>query len=85
MQSIKDEIFVSNYSTSDSRTIPPSRSAIHLPLHKGGETASEETAVQKEHKKEEIRRISTLKMKKSIKFERRNRRLTESSLFLGSA
>ena len=83
MQSIKDEIFVSNYSTNDSRTIPPSRSEIHLPLHKGGETASEETAVQKEHKKEEIRRISTLKMKKSIKFERRNRRLTESSLFLG--
>ena len=54
MQSIKDEIFVSNYSTNDSRTIPPSRSEIHLPLHKGGETASEETAIQKEHKKKKF-------------------------------
>jgi len=56
-------------------------------------TLSEETAIQKEHKKEEICRISTLKKPQSIKLERRNRIfngilalfglcLNESALFL---
>ena len=33
MQSIKDEIFVSNYSTSDSRTIPPSHKTCDTSLY----------------------------------------------------
>ena len=47
-------------------------------------TTSEETAIEKEHKKEEIRRISTSEFKKYKKLERRCLFLTPS-LFFGYA
>ena len=50
MQSIKDEIFVSNYSMSDSR----------IKIRR-----ARKRRYKKSIKKEEIRRISTLKMKKA--------------------
>ena len=50
MQSIKDEIFVSNYSISDSR----------IKIRR-----ARKRRYKKSIKKEEIRRISTLKMKKA--------------------
>ena len=48
-------------------------------------TLSEETAIEKEHKKEEIRRISTIIEQQSIKIKRGYHIFVITSLFLGYA
>ena len=73
MQSIKDEIFVSNYSTNDSRTIPPSHKMCDTSLY----TKEAKRQVRKRRYKKSIKRRNSqnfnLKKQQSIKLERRNR------------